>query len=168
MDKTPSQENSLNGLLPKKIISGGQTGVDRAALSAAMDEGLETGGYVPKGRLAEDGQVPLKFNLTETPQSEYHVRTILNVKESDATLILTYGKPSGGTRLTYAMALKNDKPVECIDLNEPEKDYFYKILKFLMANKPRILNIAGPRESNFPGIYQASYLVLKTVFKRLK
>ena len=87
-----------------RIISGGQTGVDRAALDAALEYNFPCGGWCPKGRLAEDGIISQKYPLKETESSEYEVRTKLNVRGSDGTLILTWGKPTGGTTLTVEFA----------------------------------------------------------------
>ena len=90
-------QNRLDRL---RVISGGQTGVDRAALDAAFELALECGGWVPAGRRAEDGPVDARYPLRETAAGDYETRTRLNVRDSDATLILTRGRPSGGTALT--------------------------------------------------------------------
>ncbi|MCD6446738.1 MAG: putative molybdenum carrier protein, partial [Candidatus Marinimicrobia bacterium] len=83
-----------------KIISGGQTGADRAGLDAAMELNIPVGGWCPKGRKSEDGPIDNKYPLQETTSGDYRVRTERNVKESDGTLIFTLGKPTGGTALT--------------------------------------------------------------------
>ena len=150
--------------IPSKIISGGQTGVDRAGLDAAIFAKIEIGGYVPKGRLSEDGRVPEKYLMTETPSDDYPQRTILNVKSSDATLILYREKFNGGTKFTYECCIENNKPVFCVDIFSESLLCNEMIISFLKQHKPAVLNIAGPRESNSPGIYDAALKILKSVF----
>ena len=99
-----------------RVISGGQTGVDRAALDVAVELGLIGGGWCPAGRLAEDGTIPEHYPLTETPTPEYEERTEWNVRDSDGTLILTIGEPSGGTAHTIECALAQAKPYFVLDL----------------------------------------------------
>src|SRR5262245_17550353 len=139
-----------------KIISGGQTGVDRAALDAAAELGLPTGGWCPKGRIAEDGTIPLRYALIELESADYADRTRKNVIESDATLILTptSDPPRGGTALTFQTAASNDKPHLIVALdNSAAAD---EIRTWLSEVKPAILNVAGPRESHSPGLYVAA------------
>ena len=100
-----------------KIISGGQTGVDRAALDAAIELGIAHGGWCPLGRLAEDGRIPDRYQLRETDSPEYAVRTERNVVESDATLILYRGRISGGTELTLRLAQRHGRPHMAVDLD---------------------------------------------------
>jgi len=99
-----------------KLVSGGQTGVDRAALDAAIELGVPCGGWCPKGRKAEDGVVPARYPLAETPSACYAQRTRWNIRDSDATLILTWGKPTGGTLLTLNECCKMGRPHLVIDL----------------------------------------------------
>lgn len=137
-------------ILPKKIISGGQTGVDRGALDAAMALGIPHGGWCPCGRLAEDGRIPDRYDLSETESREYRVRTEQNVVESDATLILCRGRPSGGTRSTLRLARQHGRPHLVLDLDRaasPED-----VRRWLDDHAVEILNVAGPRESQSPGI----------------
>src|SRR5512135_124388 len=101
-----------------RIVSGGQTGVDRAALDAARQLGLECGGWCPRGRRAEDGKVASGYPLRETPSEDYAQRTEWNVRDSDATLVLTHGRPAGGTALTIAVARRLGKPLLVLDLDE--------------------------------------------------
>ncbi len=138
----------------EKIISGGQSGVDRAALDFALAHGIPCGGWCPKGRLAEDGRIDEKYPLTQTETSLYAERTRLNVKHSDGTLILFTGELGNGTILTQKTALKLKKPCLLICLEENrQKEQARELLSWLKANHIAILNIAGPRESSSPGIY---------------
>jgi len=141
-----------------KIISGGQTGVDRAALDVALALGLSCGGYCPRGRKSEDGTIPEKYPLTETKSDEYSERTRLNVQSGDGTLILTTGRADRGTELTMELCSKFNKPFLEIDLT-PEKKKADPG-EWLSRNKIRVLNVAGNRESNAPGIYKAAFAFL--------
>ena len=144
-----------------KIISGGQTGADRAGLDAAMELNIPVGGWCPKGRKAEDGPIDNKYPLQETTSGDYRVRTERNVKESDGTLIFTIGKPTGGTALTVKKAKALDKPYMVIDLN---KEYdFGSVKSWLIDNDIEVLNIAGPRGSKFPDVYDRVKEYLKMV-----
>ena len=102
----------------ERILSGGQTGVDRAALDVALELGLPCGGWCPKGRRAEDGPIPSHYPLTETPWDGYPQRTEWNVRDSDGTLILTEGEPDRGTALTRELAARHGKPCLVLDLTE--------------------------------------------------
>ncbi|MCK4662041.1 MAG: putative molybdenum carrier protein, partial [Bacteroidales bacterium] len=145
-----------------KLISGGQTGVDRAALDFALAHQIECGGWCPKGRIAEDGIIPLKYPLTETSGSDYRERTRLNVKNGNGTLIFINGYMDEGTKLTMDTADDLKKPCFIHDFSKsPEKE---KLLRWLSENKIKTLNIAGPRESNSLGIYGLVYDVLKKIF----
>lgn len=137
--------------MPLKIISGAQTGVDRAALDAALALGLACGGTVPSGRLAEDGRVPERYPVAECASSDYAVRTERNVLDADATLILCRGELSGGTRLTLELARRHVKPFAVVDLRTAGA--VARVRSFLEAARPSVLNVAGPRESNAPGIH---------------
>ncbi|MBI4657012.1 MAG: putative molybdenum carrier protein [Elusimicrobia bacterium] len=149
-----------------KIISGGQTGVDRAALDAAMKLKLPCGGYAPKGRIAEDGAIPEKYPLKECDSADYSVRTGLNVVFSDATLIINAGELDGGTLYTYEIAEKKRKPVKIVDIDVlGAKKACAEILKFIKETNPLILNVAGPRESKRPGIYGKAFKILCDVFR---
>lgn len=145
-----------------KIISGGQTGVDRAALDVALELGIPCGGWCPKGRRAEDGIIPFRYPLEETSSSAYPLRTELNVQESDGTLILTWSFPVGGTALTIKMAQKYKKLYLVQDLAQGGNEV--KVRHWIDKNKIQILNIAGPRESEAPGIYGRAFDFLKKVF----
>lgn len=146
-----------------RVISGGQTGVDRAALDAALELGLPCGGSVPKGRLAEDGRVPDRYPVRECASAEYPVRTELNVREADATLVLADAEPAGGTRFTIGAARRLGKPCCVVRLGEPGAAD--KARRFLRAHRPGTLNVAGPRESGSPGIGERARRLLLEVLK---
>lgn len=151
------------------IVSGGQTGADRAALDFAIDHYLPHGGWCPRGRRAEDGTIDERYQLSETASASYHVRTRQNVQDTDATVIFTLAeKPTGGTALTKRLALEEDKPLlhlaragharagsatatrsDAVALNE-----------FVAAHNVRRLNIAGPRASQEPAIAAYVWSVL--------
>lgn len=134
-----------------KIVSGGQTGVDRTALDVARELGLPHSGWCPKGRLAEDGIIPKYYSLTETFSTDYPLRTEWNVRDSDGTLVLTKGTPPNGTAYTIEVAARLKKPCLILDLlDQPAPSV---VREWVMTHKIRILNVAGPRESKFPGIY---------------
>lgn len=140
----------------EKIISGGQTGVDQAALKFAIDHNIPHGGWCPKGRKAENGIIPKEFILRETSSEDYSERTRLNIRDSDGTLILVPKIPisiTDGTLLTIEEVKKIQKPFLIIDLseNDPPRD---KINDWVNENHIKTLNIAGPRESQSPGINQ--------------
>jgi hypothetical protein len=136
----------------KKIISGGQTGVDRGALDAAIALGMEQGGWCPQGRQAEDGRIPDCYLLEETDSPDYPVRTERNVLEGDATLIFYRGQLSGGTLLTLRLAEEHGRPYLAVDLDSliPPGE----IRKWFKEHDVKVLNVAGPRESQSPGISQ--------------
>ena len=147
-------------MLIGKIVSGGQTGVDRGALEAAFDLGFPYGGLIPKGRLAEDGIVPEKFDrMEESTRKDYLYRTEWNVVHSDATLVLAFGTElTGGTKRTVEFCQKHNKPYWVEDLNAPrETDRGLEVLYWLETlGDSIVLNAAGPRESRSPGIQQAT------------
>ena len=149
----------------KKIISGGQTGADRAALDVALELGIPCGGWCPKGRLAEDGPIDPRYPLKETNSSEYRERTEKNVEDSDGTLILTCGAPSGGTAFTIQMAEKHKKPYLVIDLDETEDPT--GVVNWIKAQGIALLNVAGPRESKAPGINKRANAFLRQALKEL-
>jgi len=146
---------------PQKIISGGQTGVDRAALDAALALDIPVGGYCPRGRRAEDGRIAASYPLTETTSADYPERTARNVREADGTLILTRGTPSGGTALTRELAERHGKPCLVIDLDQPADVHATRI--WIARHGIRTLNVAGPRESSRPGIYRQAREFLQHV-----
>jgi putative molybdenum carrier protein len=153
-----------------EVWSGGQTGVDRAALDAALDLGLPIGGWVPRGRLAEDGQVPARYSqLREAESPEYATRTRLNVEATDATLVLRMGQATGGTLETMETARSLGRPMLEIDLeaNDPAAAAKSGIqwLEALLTTRPSLrLNVAGPRASLAPEAYARARAVLERVF----
>ena len=146
----------------EKIISGGQTGVDRAALDVAFELGISCGGWCPRGRKAEDGPIPARYPLQETTSASYSVRTEKNVRESDGTLVLTKGQPKAGTALTIKFAQKHKKPYLVKDLFVT-KD-FGTVEIWLEVNRIRVLNVAGPREREIPGIGDRAFEFLGKLF----
>jgi hypothetical protein len=151
----------MPGIIFSKIISGGQTGVNRAALDVAIEFGIPCGGWCPKGRRAEDGPIDRKYPLKETKSQEYQFRSEANVIEADGTLILTIGRPMEGTAYTAQMAFKYRKPHLVVDLKKKFKPK--AVLDWAEAHKVRILNVAGPKESKNPGIYEKARQFLQTI-----
>lgn len=136
---------------PITIVSGGQTGVDRAALDAAMRLGLDHGGYCPAGRLAEDGAVPEYYDLVELPTRSYPARTRANVAKGCATVVITETATlSRGSNLTLTTAARLGKPSTHYRLSE---DWPAQLADWLRQHNPRVLNIGGTRASKEPGIY---------------
>ena len=138
-----------------KVISGGQTGVDRAALDAALNLGIEIGGWCPKDRWAEDGAIPSKYPLEETASDDRTERTARNVKSASATLILHDGVDSPGTRFTEDLARSGGKPCLVALLHHPR--LVESVRHWLERTRPEVLNVAGPRESESPGIYNHAF-----------
>ena len=132
-----------------KIISGGQTGADRAGLDWALGHGLPHGGWCPKGRRSEEGPIGRHYQLTETPTDRYLQRTEWNVRDSDATLIFTLSEQlDGGSKKTADFANKQGKPWKHV---YPALDPKF-VVSFLNRNRVKTLNIAGKRESSAPGV----------------
>ncbi len=149
----------------EKIISGAQTGADRAALDAAIESGIPHGGWVPKGRLAEDGVIPPRYQLKEMPTESYADRTEKNVAASDGTLILAHGQLTGGSALTKELAEKHSRPCLNIDLNIiPAFKAATLITTWIELHHIKTLNVAGPRASNDPKIYPKAKDILESAF----
>lgn len=150
-----------------KIISGGQTGVDRAALDAAAARGIASGGFCPKGRRAEDGSIPPHYPLTELASADYPTRTRRNVHAADATLVLTRGRVSGGTAYTVQVAQRAHKPVLVVDLAAQPR--VAPVRAWLHDHGVRALNVAGPRETRAPGIHRdAKRFLLRLLVPRTR
>lgn len=142
----------------QKIVTGGQTGVDRAALDAAIRLGMPVGGWCPKGRLAEDGRIDERYPLVETPSSRSEERTRWNVRDSNATLVLGSAPFTDGTVITLAEADRLGRPALVVD---PARADIAEVREWLAAHDVRTLNVAGPRESVRPGIYRLAYFFLE-------
>ena len=151
----------------ERIVAGGQTGVDRAGLDAGLAAGISIGGWCPLGRRAEDGSIPERYRLDETPSPDYRERTEWNVRDSDGTLILARGRRlSGGTALTQQLAEGYGRPLLVVDLRiEQGAD---AVIAWLQQNGIATLNVAGPRESQQPGIHDLAQSFLAQVIERLE
>ena len=150
-----------------KLVSGGQTGVDTAALEIALERGLPYGGWVPKGRTNEDGIISDRFQgLVEAPDSIPATRTRLNARDSDATLILSDGSESPGTAITEQFARELQKPCKVVALTENTTQSVDEIRDWIEGVDPSVLNIAGPRESEAPGIREKARNFLQMVLDR--
>jgi hypothetical protein len=143
---------------PHKIISGGQTGADRAGLDFAIANDLDHGGYCPRGRRSEDGVIPTHYRMIETTDWKYRTRTIFNVREADATIIFNQGRDlSTGCALTVQSAKTERKP--CLLLRDftvadksAQEQHARLVIAFIARHRPAVLNIAGNREESAPGI----------------
>jgi hypothetical protein len=138
-----------------KIISGGQTGVDRAALDVALRHGIESGGWCPAGRLDELGRIPDRYPLKELENGGFTERTLQNVKDSDGTIIIYLGKLSGGTEQTVKCCIGQQRPHQLIDASKTAiEEAARSITNFVRENKIDVLNMAGPRQSEWPEGYE--------------
>ena len=145
------------------IVTGGQAGVDRAAMDVALSKKLPLRGWCPQGRAAEDGEIAAKYPLQECSSEDPALRTELNVIDSDATLIITEDSPQDGTPLTEECCTHYQRPFYSIDLfKDLENDTISEFNRWIEANNVRILNIAGPRESHRPGkVYSCARSILE-------
>ncbi|MCA9057478.1 MAG: putative molybdenum carrier protein [Planctomycetaceae bacterium] len=160
------------------VVSGGQTGVDRAALDAAMAVGIPCGGWCPAGRRSEDGRIPPQYPLQETDARSYAVRTRLNVRDSDGTLILVLNEISNGTRLTIDAARQEQKPC-LVEYLLPEKSaglvvaensteqQLATVVDWMRRHRIRILNVAGPRGSSDSSVYPLARAFLAQLLEQL-
>jgi hypothetical protein len=176
-----------------KIISGGQTGVDRGALDAALAFEVECGGWCPAGRLAEDGAIPKPYPVTELASAGYAERTARNVADSDGTLVISNGEPIGGTRETVDRCIEMGKPhllIDCARLGIDEA--INRTLEFVHSLSSRagsrdpaevtlkltqrdpstslgmtIINVAGPRASQWPGGHETTQQIVSGMLRRL-
>ncbi|NLS97248.1 MAG: hypothetical protein GXX96_34350 [Planctomycetaceae bacterium] len=161
MNSGPESLGRRGAALVDKIVSGGQTGVDRAGLDVAIALGIEHGGWCPSGRRAEDGRIPACYQLVETDSPEYAVRTEQNVIDSDGSLILYFAELRGGTEFTYRMTQKHARPHFLVDLHAPIPAD--AVRHWLCEQSIRVLNIAGPRSSQSEGIYEMARVYLEAV-----
>ncbi len=144
----------------RKVITGGQTGVDRAALDVALAYGIPCGGWCPKGRIAENGPIPDHYPLVETADAEYSERTRRNVEDADGVLVLYAHTLDSGTRHTINLAADLGKPILTVDLTR-EPDPGDALAWLAHFKKGVVINVAGPRESNSPGIYDQAVEYLR-------
>ncbi|WP_321288077.1 putative molybdenum carrier protein [uncultured Sunxiuqinia sp.] len=155
-------------MICNKIISGGQTGVDRAALDACLNAKFSCGGWCPAGRKAEDGEIPLTYPLQEIWSTSYDDRTRKNINESDATLIVYEEKLSGGTLLTYNYASEKNKPIFLFKVSPFLIDEtLEQLFHFLKINQVETLNIAGARASMWDKAYELSYLITAKLIQKI-
>ena len=148
----------MNQPAVERVVSGGQTGVDRAALDVALALGIACGGWCPKGRLAEDGTIHARYPLRETSSPLYPQRTEWNVRDSDATLILYRQRLQGGSALTQQLAQRLGRPVMAVDLQQTPSAG--AIRDWLRERQVRVLNVAGPRASDSPELYESARTLL--------
>ncbi len=148
-----------------KIVSGGQTGVDQAALDVAIKLGIPYGGWIPKGRKTENGALPQKYTMQEMPTSKYVDRTEKNVIDSDGTLIISRGKLSNGSEYTRKMAMKHHRPWLHVDITKDAKFHAAtRIVTWIVDHEVRILNVAGPRASKDPEVYVDAMNILESAY----
>jgi predicted Rossmann-fold nucleotide-binding protein len=149
----------------KRIVSGGQTGADRAALDVALTFDIPHGGWIPRGRKTEDGPLPTKYKLKELTTTSYPKRTEQNVIDSDGTVIFTHGALTGGSKLTKKFAEKHNKPCLHIDLYEiPSHNVGLIIRAWMHEYKIEMLNVAGSRDSKDPMIYRAVFDIISDIY----
>jgi len=147
------------------LISGGQTGIDRAMLDFCLDRGMRCGGWCPEGRKAEDGTIDLKYPVRELSRSSWNERTAANVRASDVTVILYEDEMMGGTLKSFEFARKEKKPVLLLDLSVMDAVHAAgRLVKFLEKYRPGILNFSGPRHSDWPEGYGYCYAILQEAF----
>jgi hypothetical protein len=152
-------------MMLEKVISGGQTGVDRAALDAALEAGIPAGGCCPRGRKAEDGIIPEIYPLQELDNARYSSRTERNVVDGDGTLILNKGPLTEGTRATYDFTVQHAKPCLVVQLDAEQVVEPRQVMAWIEERGIRVLNVAGPRESKCPrGIFAEAKAYLERLF----
>jgi Circularly permutated YpsA SLOG family len=148
-----------------KIVCGGQTGVDRAALDVALEHGIESGGWCPPGRVDEFGRIPDRYPLKELGDGGFTERTLQNVKDSDGTVVVYPGKLSGGTEQTVRFCVEQQRPHELIDASNVSTEKAAQLIaNFVRKNKIHTLNVAGPRQSEWPEGYDYAYRTLVAFF----
>ncbi len=157
---------AIEGPKTVKIISGGQTGVDRAALDVALAHGIESGGWCPTGRLDEFGRIPDRYPLKELKSSGFTERTLQNVKDSDGTVIIYPGNLSGGTEETVKFCAEQRRPYELIDVSNVSTEKATQLIEnFVRENNISTLNVAGPRASEWPDGYDYAFRALDAFFQ---
>ena len=152
----------------EKVVSGGQTGADRAALDVAIELGIPHGGWVPKGRKTERGPLPAKYQLKEMPTADYPKRTEQNVIDSDGTMIVCHGPLTGGSEYTRRMADKHDKPWIHVDTSRISVEAAVEFVRaWINGSDVKVLNVAGPRASKDPRIYITVRKLLTAVLESM-
>jgi hypothetical protein len=150
-----------------KIVSGGQSGVDRGALDAALAADFPAGGWCPADRSTEDGLIPAHYPVVPLPHGGYPERTLQNVLDSDGTVILAPGELTGGTSLTFALCKEHEKPALVIDATRhTEADAAMKIATFVERHSIRTLNVAGPRKSAWPQSHHYAQRTIGALLER--
>lgn len=156
-------------MTPSRIISGGQTGVDRGALDAARDNGFPCGGWCAAGRKAENGRIPKHYPLIELEDGGYAQRTLKNVQESDGTLILYRSELHGGTQETLRVCIQEGKPCKLIDAEMVSVEQAVPAaLRFLSDHGIATLNVAGPRASNWPQAHDVAYSLVSEIINGVR
>lgn len=155
-------------VFPLKIISGGQTGVDRAALDVALHYGIACAGWCPEGRMAEDGVIPKRYPLTELVGADYLTRTRCNVRDSDVTILIYCQRLFGGTEQTLAFCLQQKKPYLLLDAAGFSVEYSAQRMHgFVVEHQASVVNLAGPRASEQPQLYDYTFRTLTLLMQRL-
>jgi Circularly permutated YpsA SLOG family len=145
-----------------KIISGGQTGIDRAALDIALKHGIEAGGWCPAGRLDEFGRIPERYPIKELESGGFTERTLQNVKDSDGTLIIYPGKLTGGTEQTVQFCVEQQRPHLLVDASSVSGEDAARLIgEFVRKNKIDVLDVAGPRQSQWADGYDYAFRALE-------
>jgi Circularly permutated YpsA SLOG family len=145
-----------------KVISGGQTGVDRAALDVSLKHGIDCGGWCPAGRLDEFGRIPDRYPVRELQAGGFAERTMQNVKDSDGTVVIYRRQIGGGTKQTVRFCVDLKRPHKLIDASKIRaEDAANLITDFVRAKEIKILNVAGPRQSEWPEGYEYAFRVLE-------
>jgi len=162
----PEQITPVATAKPLKIISGGQTGVDRAALDVALTHGINSGGWCPAGRLDEFGKIPDHYPVQELQSDGFNERTLQNVKDSDGTIIVHSRELRGGTEQTVRFCVDLKRPYQLIDASKlSAEDAAKPIADFVRKNKIDVLNVAGPRQSEWPEGYDYASRALSAFLK---
>jgi Circularly permutated YpsA SLOG family len=152
-----------------KIISGGQTGVDRATLDIALNHGIATGGWCPAGRLDEFGRIPDRYPVQELESGGFTERTLRNVKDSDGTVLIYPGKLSGGTEQTVRFCIEQRRPHQLIDASKSTAEDAAKLIaNFVRDNRIEILNVAGPRQSEWAEGYDYAFRALRAFLNSIR
>jgi Circularly permutated YpsA SLOG family len=152
----------------RKIISGGQTGVDRAALDVALKHGIDCGGWCPAGRLDEFARIPDRYPVKELEHGSFAERTLQNVRNSDGSLVIYLEEMRGGTQFTLQCSRELKRPHKLIDAAKKSAEEAAKsIVHFVREREIDILNVAGPRQSEWPGGYGYAFRVLEIFLRNV-